>query len=374
MKKYTVLNVFFIFLVGTVFSQKKQNSFKYIEVTSHYGSYFYSGEGLQDTGILDLGYGGLDVKFGWQPSNEKHWASMYGYPSYGFGAYVGFLGNSKVFGNPNALFGFINFPIGNQNKKNVFSVEPAVGIAYNFNAFDPESNPLNDAIGAKAAVYFSLDFGGRYQLTRELDFKYGIDFTHFSNGRTYSPNYGLNMFGINLGLRYNYNSKQKELDRNVYTTNTLVARFQKPMATPKEKINDHNISFYAAIGTVQNVENKGTDHRYGTFSGVIEYQYRLNVMSGFSAGIDFFYDGSLTQYTNKHLMAAHIGYDLMFWKLEMKFQALTYITDSKGKSNFFFRPALRYNISKRFFAQVGLKTDGGADWVEYGIGFKPFNW
>lgn len=54
----------------------------------------------------------------------------------------------------------------------------------------------------------------------------------------------------------------------------------------------------------------------------------------------------------------------------------TYIGDDKGKGAFFMRPALRYYLTKTVFAQIGLKTlDGGAsDYIEYGLGFKPFAW
>ena len=383
MKNNQILLLMFLLFTFTVFSQdikkdKNQGNFRYITVKSHYGSYFYSGEGLANTGILDNGYGGIDVKLGWQPSSEDHWASMYGYPSYGFGAYVGFLGNSQIFGNPNALFGFINFPISNSTKKNIFSIEPAVGLTYNLNPFNPENNPLNDAIGSKVAVYFSLDFGWNYAISREMDFAYGLDFTHFSNGRTFVPNYGLNMIGINLGLKYNYNRNQRKLNDGIYGTNVLQARFNRPSAKPKVKLNESVISIYLAGGTVQKEGDEGTDNRHGTFSGVIEYQYLLNSMSGFTAGVNVFYDNSLFEkYPNpsdRYLIGAHIGYDLMFWKLALKFQAGTYFNGSKGKSPLFLRPALQYNISKRFFVQVGLKTNGGADWVEYGIGFKPFKW
>ena len=65
----------------------------------------------------------------------------------------------------------------------------------------------------------------------------------------------------------------------------------------------------------------------------------------------------------------------MFWSLTTLLHGGTYITDRLGKSDLFLRPAIRYDINKWAYAQVGLKTLGfAADWVEFGLGFRPFRW
>ncbi len=49
------------------------------------------------------------------------------------------------------------------------------------------------------------------------------------------------------------------------------------------------------------------------------------------------------------------------------------LTYNRGKTSYFTRPSLRYDINEIIYAQVGLKTNGfAADWVEWGIGFRPF--
>lgn len=385
MKKLSLF-YFFLCITAALFSQndtpkknsEKPNRFRYITMESNYGSYFYSGNGLTNTGVLDAGYAALNVKFGWQPSSEDSWASMYGYPSFGIGLYKGFLGDSQVFGDPNAAYGFINFSVSNPHKRTIFHIEPAFGLTYGLKPYDSEKNPYNDAIGAAVAVYFSVDFGASYNLTRELDLNYGVDFTHFSNGRSFTPNFGLNMLGINLGLQYHYNMDQKKLNNDPYGTVVLPARFKKPESKPKRILNESAISIYTAIGTVQNQEDRGTNNRYGTFSGVLEYRYLFNVMHGISIGTDLFFDGSLgAEYpsaSDHYLIGIHAGYDLMFGKFAIRMQGGTYLTDSRGKHKLFLRPTLQYFISKKIFAQVGLKTNGGADWAEFGIGIQPFKW
>jgi lipid A 3-O-deacylase PagL len=352
--------------------------FRFIEIRGHTGMHLYSGVGLE--GELDNGYGAVEVRFGWQPSSPEHWSSPYGQASYGVGWYSGFIGNPEIFGNPNAIYGFLNFHLSDPGKRHSLVLSPAFGLTYNLNPFDEEENPLNDAIGAKLAVYFNISFGGDYRLNRELDLIYGIDFTHFSNGRTYTPNYGLDMFGINLGMRYNYNADQSKINNDPFTSDLLQSRFKRPHSDKPKKIGENSINVYAAVGTVQNDEGEDTTTRYGTFSGVLEYRYKFNTISGLSAGFDLFYDESLApdfpDKNDRYLVGVHAGYDFMFYRFAVRVQLGTYLGDDRGKDFLFIRPALQYEINKWMHAQVGLKTrnGAGADWIEFGVGFTPFKW
>ena len=358
-------------------SQTK-NIFKYLEIKTHFGAFIKSEDILGKSGLLDNGYGGVTIKLGWQPTNPEGWASRYGYPSYGAGFYSGFLSNAKVFGNPNAVYGFIRFPLSSSEKRNEFAIEPSVGLTYKLHPYDKELNPVNNAIGARAAVYFNIDLGFTYKWTRELDLLYGLDFSHFSNGSTFKPNSGLNLYGFNAGLRYHYNAAQIRRNKDPYSNDILSARFKRPLRSPRQKTKGNAISLYAAGGVAQSESMAGTNKLLGTFTGILDYEHQFNEMNGISAGVDFFYDDRFQQRkpSDRWLTGLHAGYDFSFYKFSIRFQVGTYLGDDKGKGAFFLRPALRYSFSKKFFAQAGLKTlDGGAaDYIEYGIGFKPFSW
>ena len=233
-------------------------------------------------------------------------------------------------------------------------------------------------------MYFNLNFGWTYKWTKELDIAYGTDFSHFSNGRTNTPNWGLNMLGFNLGLRYHYNADEHKLNDDPYSERQLDARFKRPERKLNTKVdNNQSINVYFAGGTVQNYPEEGEpfdDTRFTTFSAVLDYQHKFNNMHSVSAGLDYFYDPSLEvrfpDDESKHqLVGIHAGYDFMFYNFTLVGHAGTYLTDSRGKEDFFFRVALRYELCEWSFAQVGLKTDAtAADWIEFGIGFKPFRW
>ncbi len=357
---------------------KNYGRFRYMEVRGHTGYHLYSGELLNEE--VSNGYGALEFRYGWQSKDPDKWPSRYGYATYGVGYYSGFVGNPQILGKPNAVFGFVNFPLTNTSRRNVLEIGLALGLTYNLEPYDPETNPENDAIGSPFAAYFSLNFGAAYKMTREMDLIYGIDFTHFSNGRITTPNFGFNMYGLNLGLRYHYNADQKLVNKDVYTNELLQARFNRPKGSKNIKLRESSFEVYLAGGTVQNEEDKGTYKRYGVFSGVLDYRFKFNTMHAVVAGFDYFWDGSLEvdypETKDQMLAGLHLGYDFMFGKFAVRLHAGAYLTDDKGKTPTYLRAAFRYDITDWFFAQIAVKTKktSRADWAEFGIGFTPFKW
>lgn len=364
---------------------KNYGRFRYIDVKGHSGVHLYTGETLGDA--ISSGYGSFEVRYGWQSGDPENWANKYyGSVSYGVGFYTGYIGDPKIFGNPNALYGFADFTLSKARKgrKTSWHLVPAFGLTYNLVPYDPVENPNNDAIGGKTAVYLNFAYGANTILTRELDLTYGIDFAHFSNGRMNTPNYGLNMFGLNLGLRYHYNQDQKFIDDSPYTRELLQARYDRPKKQQNEKLNQNSFNIYAAVGFVENyadaADGGDPEIKYNTFSGVLDYRHRFNTMHGISVGLDLFYDESLKpthpETSDRYMVGIHAGYDFIFWRFAVRPAIGTYLSDDKGKKPAWARVALLYNVTDWFNVQVGLKTRRGfaADWVEFGIGFTPFKW
>jgi hypothetical protein len=375
--RYSVL--FFTISIFSVFSVVHSQStsfkdFRFFEITGHSGSHIYTGEELKEA--LANGYGAIQVKYGWQSNNPENWQSMYLYPAYGFGWYSGFIGNPDILGSPGAIYGFISFPLFNHPRHQLL-IDPAFGISYDFNPYDIENNVLNDAIGSRFNVFFNLKLGAKYRMNREIDLIYGLDFTHFSNGRMYRPNAGLNMFGPNLGIRYNFNNRQNRVDNSSHPDIILASRPVLHHFQPAVPIRKGEILVYGAGGLVQNREDMGTDRQHAVFTSFIEYNYILNAKSGFAAGFDFFYDNSMADLFSADrldIYGMHIGYDFRFWQLSLKMQVGTYLHERghQMKGNFFFRPAIKYDFHDHLFLQLGLKTQAGmrADWIEYGLGIR----
>ncbi len=338
----------------------------------HSGSHLYTGQNLDEA--LQYGYGALELRVGWQTNGGEEWTHEYNFPYFGVGWYTGTIGDPDVFGQPNALYGFFGWPIG-KHKRNSFNPELGVGLTYGLKGYNPENNPLNDAIGASMAVYFNLNFGFNYALNREIDLLYGADFTHFSNGRTYQPNAGLNMFGLNLGARYHFNTGQKKYSPGIRPDKVLPVRADYSKVNKKrERFSENNILTTVGFGTSQNAEDAGTDTRHFNFSGILDYQHFFNMRNGYTVGLDYFYDGSMIPGGNDpNMLAAHVGYDFRFWKLTLRVQMGSYILAPDNRmSTIFMRPGFKYDIFDRLYAQFALKTLNGAaaDWIEFGFGYQ----
>lgn len=373
--RFTILFYFLLF-TSCLFAQEKNSfrQYRFLEIKGHTGNHLYTGETLKDA--LSNGYGAIEVRYGWHSNNPDGWQNMYLYPSYGFGWYSGFVGDPDLLGTPGAVYGFISFPLFD-HKRHQMVIEPAAGVSYDLKPYDKNNNAMNDAIGSRVNVYFNMSIGAKYRLNREIDLLYGIDFTHFSNGRIYKPNSGLNMFGPNLGIRYNFNSGQNNVDDSYNPQTVLNVRPNLYYQRKAQKINDFNLLLYAAGGIVQNDRDMGTSKQYGTFTGVFELQYILNTKNGFSGGLDFFFDNSLVDKIpgeGYDVYGFHGGYEYLFWRMGVRLQVGSYFThrDRDLKGLFFLRPAFKMDLTRHLFVQVGLKTLAGAkaDWVEWGMGIR----
>ncbi|WP_113617456.1 acyloxyacyl hydrolase [Chitinophaga flava] len=351
---------------------------KFIELKLHTGGHIYNGEDMAS--VLEHGYQALEVRMAWMSTGKQVWQRALNYPSYGIGFYTGNIGNSTILGNPSGIYGFFYAPF-HRRKRHHFEAGLALGLTYDLNTYNPETNPLNNAISSKLDVYFNASATGVLRLSELFDFVYGVDLTHFSNGRTHTPNLGLNMAGVHAGLRVHYNTIRnivvQQIDPN-YEAPIRPTLLRDPL--PKVK-HTNELSIYGAFGVVQIDNSSGVDAYYGTASLVLDWNHKYTHVCSFGAGLDGFYDGSLgwgyaRQYgkvtsLDKMLMGAHIGHAVHLQRFDLVTQVGTYLWRRDGtKGDWFLRLGIRYNINKYGFVQVGLKTQNGAaaDWIEWGGG------
>ncbi|WP_291914011.1 acyloxyacyl hydrolase [Chitinophaga sp. CB10] len=390
MKQFTIF-CYLLFLPAFLFAQEGDlwqkakldpnlGSHQFLELKYHSGVHIYEGNELKSA--LDGGYHSFELRLGWQSAGKQNWQRVFNCPSYGVGLYTGNIGDPRELGNPSGLYGFFYAPI-RRRPKHHFEAGLSLGVTYDLAPYDSIKNPSNDAIGSKIDVYFNLDVGGVWKISNTFDIVYGLDITHFSNGRTHTPNMGLNMVGGNVGLRYNFNAVSKVF-RTQIDSHYIAPRRPTYILQPIYPVKHyHQLALYGAVGFVQLSSDFGIKATYTTASLVLDYSYRYSNFGSFGAGLDGFYDGSLGYvYTDRYgaattldkmLLAVHGSHMLHISRFEIVTQLGAYLAqrdDQKGK--WFLRVGLRYNINKRGFLQVGLKTlDGGAaDWIEWGGGAK----
>ncbi len=352
-------------------------SYHFADIKLHSGATYYSGDLYK--GVLGNNYNAVEFRYGWHTVGNYGWEGAYNYPSYGVGWYSGYVKDRYTEGNRNAVYGFMNFPLSKKDKRNVWMLEPALGLSFNPVTHNPANNITNYRTGSRITVYFNLNIGGELKLGQEWDFIYGIDLTHFSNGRTVYPNYGLNMAGANIGARFHFNRARKQVSS--YNQQYDIGARPPVLKTRKPiRLNKGGLQVYQAFGRVQLKRNEATGHGFLTSSTVLEGYYRFSEMHGITAGADVFIDKSLADKSILYnpdkticMPGLHAGYGFSWWRITTSLQIGYLLTERARelKSPFFVRPAIRFDITEHIFAQIGLKTYRvRADWAEFGLGVK----
>jgi len=157
---------------------------------------------LQNTDLDGMAhYNAYTLRLAKQTTGEKLWEQLDGFPSYGFGVYSAFFTNTKKIGNPVAAYGYFNAPFFRLNRLSL-NYELAFGYTFNWNHYDPVTNPTNIAISTDGSVYIEAGLSLKYPIGKRLSCGLGYGFTHYSNGKLKMPNYGLNTGAAKISLSY----------------------------------------------------------------------------------------------------------------------------------------------------------------------------
>lgn len=113
-------------------------------------------------------------------------------------------------GNPVSVYLFQGARIAKLSPRLSLNYEWNLGLTFGWNPYDMETNPSNVSIGSKVTAYLDVDLYLRWMLSRHLDLNIGGTLTHFSNGNTSMPNFGLNVAGGMVSLAYYINRTERD--------------------------------------------------------------------------------------------------------------------------------------------------------------------
>src|SRR4051794_5805114 len=88
----------------------------------------------------DEGARAVSIELGRQTNGSADWHRVYNYPSYGFGLYAARFGHDRKLGRPLAAYGFFSWPFPIARRAQL-SADIGIGLSWNWNPFDPGSNP-----------------------------------------------------------------------------------------------------------------------------------------------------------------------------------------------------------------------------------------
>jgi hypothetical protein len=353
------------FSSSSLFGQ--QSSLKdrlYFEADTHYGfvmphitaiSYFITDHirGYQfNVGILTVG--------------EKKWQDYYNYPRLGIGFYHSGLGNDDVYGQVNALFGYMDRYFFRQDSRFNLGNRLSFGASYITKKFDLHDDYFNVAIGSHLNVYINYSLEGLVKVSPQIQLKLGLGMTHVSNGRFKEPNKGLNLITSFAGLQYSLNNP---------------AKFTLSGAKETDEPGKNQFLVVGAIGRKQ--ISRKYSYSYTPVALSAEYAHKVSRTSWVGLALTTYYDPSLNKEieldgdtaktTDNIRIALNFSYELKMGRFSYVFQPGFYLKNPYTKPGIITnRIGLRYQVNRKWFASVAIKAHwfAIADFIEFGVGYR----
>lgn len=364
-------------LVNDVIPDKRP-LFTSFEVKYHHDGFLENNSNL-DTYLKSMNSHAWEFRMGINTNGKRAWQKLWKYPTYGIGFYQTYWEATSYLGNPSALFVYFNAPFTNPHKKLSFNYDIGIGVSYNFLAYNPDTNPENDLIGSDVNVYLNFRGELNWEVTKRFSADLGIGWTHFSNGRTRTPNIGVNLLGWDLGLKYHFRPSHKDMyDNELFKPDLIDVTI--PEFTPFYE-------YYAVLSGGWRTSSNDVESPtiYGVGSLAIDAARHYGHMGKYSIGLDIFYDSGLVEEYEKENKSSnssdyfftgiHVGHELKIQKFAFVTQLGFYLQEKPEKGAIYTRFGLRYDVTKNFHIRGGLKTLNGfaADFIEWGVGYSIYS-
>lgn len=299
---------------------------------------------------------------------SKEWQSIYNYPEYG-GYFLHQDFKNQYLGENYALGLQYNFYFLNRN----LQLKVSQGLAMTTHKHDNETNYKNGAFGSKFME--NTNFGLAYSkqnIFEGFGLRAGFLFTHFSNGKIKSPNSGINTYNIDVGVTYDFGKKLEYQPK----VDSLKVEFSERVK--------YNI-----------ILRSGVNESYVIGSGQKPFYHistyadkRINRKSALQFGTDLFLtlsqkeiikfksiaypDSNITADLDYKRVGIFVGHELFINRLSVETQIGYYVYNQlKTDGDVYDRVGMKYYISPKVFAGVGVKTHGFlAEAVEFSIGVR----
>lgn len=311
---------------------------------------------------------GVMLSYSKQSHGSKEWHSTYGFPDYGgYFLYQNF--NNTILGKSYAVGMHYNFYFLNRQ----LQFKLAQGFAYVDNPYDKVENSKNKALGT--SIVDNTNIGLSYKKENLFD-KFGVQagilFTHYSNGRTKSPNSGINTYLINVGVNYDFDGAIK----NVKDTTYQKVNYSEPIRyniVLRAGVNEspiigsgqhpfYHIGFYA-------------DKRIGRKSA-LQLGTELFLTEYFKDYIKYrsiaYPNENINPNTDYKRVGVFVGHELFVNRFSIEAQIGYYVYEPyKNDISIYDRVGMKYYITKKIFTGFTIKTHLFlAEALEFAVGVR----
>lgn len=347
-----------------------QSNSSYLQADTFYGNVLRQNP---DAHALIQGHPtGFFLSYNKRSFGEEAWQDHYNYPDFGYS--VGYQDyKSDIVGKLYSVYGHYNFYFFNRENKNQLIFRTGIGLAYNTNPYDKETNNKNTAFGTSlnSSTYFKLYYQ-RENIIENIGMNAGLTFIHASNSNIKSPNSGMNVWAATVGLNYNLDS---EIELKTYTPSSESSYFKQPIK--------YNIAFRTGINESE-IIGSGVKPFF-VFSAYADK--RLNRKSAIQFGADLYISPILKDYYELNLTIPHthlketndfsriglfVGHELFINKLSIETQIGYYVKYPFEYQGLVYETlGLKRYINEKWFASLRLKAHAAdAETVEFGIGIR----
>lgn len=303
-----------------------------------------------------------------QTHGKDEWHSAYNFPDYGvYFEYQNF--NNDFLGKAYGLGVLYNFYFLKRN----LELKIAQGIGYATNPYDKVENSKNKAFGSTLMANTNIGlFYKKENLIDKVGLQAGFLFTHFSNGRTKSPNSGINSLLLNVGLNYDFSeNNSRKID-----TVAIKKNFSEPIKYNVVLRSGYNES--PIIGSGQ----------YPFYHISFFADKRFNRKSALQLGTELFLTNSFKDFikyksnaypelninpnTDYKRVGAFVGYEMFVNKISLEAQVGYYIyRPFVNDIALYDRVGFKYHFNSKLFASFSVKTHMFlAEALEFGVGVR----
>lgn len=140
------------------------------------------------------------LKYAFKFAPDSYFGRHYPHATQGIGLSYNTFFNNQELGSPWALYVFQTSRTTSINKNLSLDYEWNFGASFGWKPYDEQTNPKNLIVGSKINAYINLGIMLNWKLSPQWNMTTGIGMTHFSNGNTHYPNFGVNTLGARIGL------------------------------------------------------------------------------------------------------------------------------------------------------------------------------
>lgn len=207
-----------------------------------------------------------------QTDGSKSWHDYWGFPRLERSVHFNVFGDSEVLGYAFGAAPGVGFYM-HRGKNSSILLHMAAGFAYLTREFNALTNPTNNAIGSNFNNTTQVKLSYETNFADNLSLDVGLGITHYSNGLSSSPNSGINVIGLHLGLKPSI-------------TNRVVSEAQ-PIQLDKKYLRSWGINGFVSYGVAEYSVPGGPKYPIKNYS--LGIYYKANPFLKWHLGLDYDY-------------------------------------------------------------------------------------